>query len=423
MNEGNMGASREAVEGMDEREGSVGAEATTAGGVLAVRRGESGPRVAVLEAGGMVSLPRAEVGPGESAETAAHRAAQVFLGRRVRLVESIGETSDELDGASVVTWYWLAHERRGPQPLPTARPPAGFTLHWIDVEEALDALDSDAERDLVVDFARRRQPPRPHVFASGDHRALARDVESIRDATVAEAQVTEDPHQLEGLMQAREELERAEARLARGDDAGARRARARAERARLASLDEVGRAASLRSALARLTTEEREDLGVPIPGDGQPVPLTSLVAVHTAVDACLEQRSHAAAERRTAQLRATAAIGSTAVAFVLVAALGLLGSAGMNGSSTVGAGALALAHAAFGALGGWVGEALHALREPDDAHRAGIPLGAATGALAGLAVGALLTGGLASAAVGTGLGAGLAVAFASGWIARTALPR
>ncbi|MEM1448637.1 MAG: hypothetical protein AAGI22_05960, partial [Planctomycetota bacterium] len=219
MNEGNLGADREVVEDWEGHEEAAEAPPTTAGGVLVVRRGETGARVAVLESGGLVSLPRAEVGPGESAETAARRAAQVFLGRRIRLVESIGETSDALEGDSVVTWYWLAHERRGPQPLPSARPPAGFALHWIDVEEALDVLHSDAERELVAGFARRRQRPRSQVFASGDHRALARDVESIRDATVSEAQATDDPRQLDALLQAREELERAEARLARGDDA------------------------------------------------------------------------------------------------------------------------------------------------------------------------------------------------------------
>ena len=84
----------------------------TAGGVIVVRATESGPRLAVLESGGVVSLPKAEAGPGMSAETAAHRAAAAFVGQRVRLVESIGETRKLVDGDDVVTWFWLARPGR-----------------------------------------------------------------------------------------------------------------------------------------------------------------------------------------------------------------------------------------------------------------------------------------------------------------------
>ncbi len=415
MNEGAVSAGGTVESGVDTR---------SAAGVLILRTTESGPRLATLEAGGLVSLPRSEVGPGETGETAARRAARHFVGVEVRLVESLGETTDIVDGDAVSTEYWLGSARLGDLLRPGAQPPASFALRWLDLEEAVDALDSDSERDLVARFALRPQPARQRTFASAEHRDLTRDIEAFRDRTVSRVAATEGPEHLEALLRACDEIERAEGRLARGDDAGARRARARAERETLAVLDAQERVVSLRRALARFPADEGPADEIAVPADGEPVSFDALLAVHTALDAALQETERATARRRRAQLQAAVAIGSTMIAVVLLASSGVFTQApDETAAITFGAGRLAFFFALVGTLGGLVSESLGALRETDRARRVGLPLGAATGGLAGLALGALLTGGLTGVPAGTSVALTLACVFAAGWFGRQALPR
>lgn len=414
---------------MKERAGSVGGAVEsesvtrTAAGVLILRTTESGPRLATLEAGGLVSLPRSEVGSSETGETAARRAARHFVGVEVRLVESLGETAEIVNGDSVSTEYWLGSARLGDLLRPGAQPPASFALRWLDFEDALDALHSDSERDLVARFARRPQPARQQAFASTEHRDLARDIEAFRDRTVSRVTATDDPEHLEVLLRACDEIERAEGRLARGDDSGARRARARAERETLAVLDAQERVVSLRRALGRFPADGGPTDGVAVPADGEPVSFDALLAVHTALDAALQDQERAMLRRRRAQLQAAVAIGLTMITVVLLASFGVFTPASDETAAiTFGTGGLAFVFALVGTLGGLVSESLGALRDTDRAHRVGLPLGAATGGLAGLALGALLTGGLTGVPAGTSVALTLACVFAAGWFGRRALP-
>lgn len=389
----------------------------TAGGVIVVRATESGPRLAVLESGGVVSLPKAEAGPGMSAETAAHRAAAAFVGQRVRLVESIGETRELVDGDDVVTWFWLARPGRAVELDPAEPPPPGFQLHWIDLEEAEQTLTSEGERELAARLAGRGFPHRRLPFDSLEARALAADLEGFRDESAATAHALEDPRRIDALTRARAEIERAENRLARGDMAGARRARARARREALASLDPRGREQALDRAIERAPAHMRSSLRSAAPAAGEPVSLDALLAIHTAVDAAVEDQESALDLRRTAQLRATAALLATAAAVVTAGALGLFGVAaelGARGATTL--------FAVSGLLGGWVGEALLAIREPDRSQQLAQPLTAATGAVAGLALGAILTGGFAPLSA-ENTAQVLAATFAAGWFVRSLLPR
>ena len=389
----------------------------TAGGVIVVRATESGPRLAVLESGGVVSLPKAEAGPGMSAETAAHRAAAAFVGQRVRLVESIGETRELVDGDDVVTWFWLARPGRATALDPAEPPPPGFHLHWIDLEEAEQVLTSEGERELAARLAVQNFPHRRRPFDSLEARALAAELEGLRDESVATTHALEDPDRIDALTRARAEIERAEARLARGDTAGARRARARARREALASLDPHGREQALQRTIERAPAYMRSSLHSAAPAPGEPVSLDALLAIHTAVDAAVEEQESALDLRRAAQLRATAALLATAAAVVTAGALGLFGVAaelGARGATTL--------FAVSGLLGGWVGEALFAIREPDRSQQLAQPLTAATGAVAGLALGALLTGGFAPLSA-ENTAQVLAATFAAGWFVRSLLPR
>ena len=395
-----------------------------AGGVVLVRRTAAGARIAVLESGGHVSLPKAEVGEGSSAETAALDAAHAFTGLDARLVESIGESEEDVDGAVVRTWFWLARPSRvlaGDAVGPTA---PGFTLHWVDVEEALDALDSAGERAVVERVRRRpelRSGPRP--LASPDTVAIVRELDAFRDESGAGALAD-----LDALTRARIELERAEERLDRGDAAGARRARARAERATLATLDGRGRAIALQRALDRAPERLRATLAAATPGlgSGVDVPLDLLTTIHAAVDAALDEDDARAASRRAAQSRAAIALGATALGALVAAAAGLLG----GGAPELASFTAALVFLASGALGGWTGETLQALRGPErGAHgtsgeRRGIvlPMAAAAGGLTGLALGAFLTSGLQSEGAADA-GFVLGATFAAGWLVRTLLPR
>jgi len=393
----------------------------SAGGVVVVRATEAGPRIAVMECGGFVSLPRAEVGPGESAETAAKRAGQAFLGASVSLLETLGETHEDQDRDDVCTWFWLARARRPALLKPGNPPPPGFALHWLDIDEAADALDSDEESALLGRIGRDALPRRKRAFASGEHRALRHDLDALRDMTVAGTQTAEDPARADALVRARLELERAEERLARGDDAGARRAHERAEREALAVLDGPGRAAALRRALARLSEDQRASLGIAPPTDGEVVALDLVLTVQSAVEAANEERARRAHFRRAAQIDATLALAATLAGVMTAASLGLFhpptAEAGSHGSEL-----LAAVYLAAGALGGWAGEALNALRTRGPDRGLSLPLAAAAGGLAGLAMGAFLTGGLGGIPDGTNAALTVAAAYATGWLGRRAVP-
>lgn len=389
----------------------------TAGGVAVVRATESGPRLAVLESGGVVSLPKAEAGPGMSAETAAHRAAEAFVGRRVHLVESIGETRDLFDGDDVVTWFWLARPGRAAGLDPTEPPPPGFQLHWIDLEEAEQTLTSEGEREIAARLARRTFPHVRRPFDSLEARELAAELEAFRDETTATTDALEDPGRVDALLRARAEIGRAEARLARGDTAGARRARARARREALAGLDAHGRDHALLRAIERAPAQMRSSLRAAAPEPGEPVSLDALLAVQSAVDAAVEEQERTLELHRAAQLRATAALLATSAAVVTAGVLGLFGVA-----AELGAGGATTLFAVAGLLGGWAGEALFAIREPDRRQHLAQPLTAATGAVAGLALGAILTGGFAPLSA-ENAALILASTFAAGWFVRTLLPR
>lgn len=398
---------------------SAPGEPRAAGGVIVVRAFDGGPRIAVLESGGVVSLPKAEAGPGMSAETAAHRAAEAFTGKRVRLQESLGETHETLEGDEVVTWFWLAKPVAGARLDPAAPAPAGFRLHWIDVEEAEQVLTSEQERHLLDHLHARELGTRRRPFASLEARSLAAELEAFRDESAHAARSMHDPDQLDALMRAREEIERAEGRLARGDAAGARRARARAEREVLASLDGHGRALALQRALDRAPEHMRPALRAAAPAPGEAVSSDVLLAVQAAVDSALESQEREVELQRAAQIRATVALMATTAAVLAASGFGLFRGEALPAFDTGIASAL---FAGCGLLGGWVGEALYALREPNRRRHLALPLTAATGALAGLALGAVISGGFTALKTQD---AALVVAatFAAGWLARVLLPR
>lgn len=399
-----------------------------AAGVVLVKGGPVGPRVAVLEAGGVVSLPKAEVGPGMSAETAAMEAAVCFIGRRVRLVESIGEVEEILDGERVRCWFWLATPAlargRGGLGQGDSRGPAahGFALHWVDLEEAAELLTSGEERAIVDRLRHRQLPVGRTPLANPDGVALADELQALRDESLAGLRGAEDPERTDALLRMREEIERAEERLDRGDRSGARRARVRAEREALAALDADGRALAFRRTLDRAPDHLRHALGATLPADGSPVSLDVLLAVHSAVEHAMDEEERARAVRRAAQTHVTLALAATIAALLAAATFGLFETAPRPVLQTSVA---ALIFVASGALGGWVGEALHALRTRADGGRSmavSLPMAAAAGGLAGLALGAFLTGGL-QAEVLDGAALKMAATFTAGWLVRTILPR
>ncbi len=359
-----------------------GHEPWNAAGVCVIRSTDAGVRIAVLESGGLVSLPKAEVGPGESAETAARRAAEAFTGRKVKLVETLGETEEWIEGAA-------------------------------------QALSSDGERSLVTRLQSQPLRAKKLPFASPEHRYLAQDLEAFRDDSVAMARGAHDPDQLEALLRARDEIERAEERLTRGDVAGARRARARAERETLSSLDDEGRAVAFQRAVGRAPEHIRPALAAAAPATGGPVSVDVLLAVHATVETALEEDARKQDARRTAQTHATVALGVTAAAVLAAAALGLFRTVPRPVLDTVGA---AMVFLTSGLLGGWVGEALFALREERDHRHLALPMAAAAGALTGLAVGSVLSSGFETLMV-EDAALSVAATFAAGWLVRTVLPR
>ncbi|MEE2940785.1 MAG: hypothetical protein VX460_10405, partial [Planctomycetota bacterium] len=300
---------------------------------------------------------------------------------------------------------------------PVEPPPPGFQLHWIDIEEAAQTLTSERERELAARLTGRPFTHWRRPFDSLEERDLAAELEALRDESAATAANLEDPGRLEALMRAREEIERAEVRLARGDAAGARRARARARREALASLDPHGREHALQRAIERAPAGMRSALRAAAPAPGEPVSADALLAVHAAVDAAVEDQERGLELRRAVQLRATAALLATAAAVVTAGVLGLFGVA-----VELGAGGATTLFAVAGLLGGWVGEALFAIREPDRGQHLAPPFAAATGAVAGLALGAVLTGGFAPLSA-EDAALTLAATFAAGWSVRALLPR
>lgn len=394
-------------------------EPWNAAGACVIRSTDAGVRIAVLESGGLVSLPKAEVGPGESAETAARRAAEAFTGRKVKLVETLGETEEWIEGEPMATWFWLARPTRAAGLDLIAPPPAGFILHWLDIEEAAQALSSDGERSLVTRLQSQPLRAKKLPFASPEHRYLAQDLEAFRDDSVAMARGAHDPDQLEALLRARDEIERAEERLTRGDVAGARRARARAERETLSSLDDEGRAVAFQRAVGRAPEHIRPALAAAAPATGGPVSVDVLLAVHATVETALEEDARKQDARRTAQTHATVALGVTAAAVLAAAALGLFRTVPRPVLDTVGA---AMVFLTSGLLGGWVGEALFALREERDHRHLALPMAAAAGALTGLAVGSVLSSGFETLMV-EDAALSVAATFAAGWLVRTVLPR
>ncbi|MEL6428608.1 MAG: hypothetical protein AAFR54_05470 [Planctomycetota bacterium] len=389
----------------------------TAGGVILVKSARVGPRIAVMESGGLSSLPKAEVGEGMSVETAALDAALAFTGLAVRLEEAIGETDEFIDGVHVTTWFWLARPARtvlGDAAGPTA---TGFALHWLPVEEALEVLSSPAERALVERIRTRAIRARKPALVAPGAAELAADLEAFRDRSAAEWRDTDDPAQLDALLRAREEIERAEERLDRGDDAGARRARARAERATFSALDEEGRALALRRELDRAPERLRPALTAAVPTNGH-ASVELLTAVHSAVEAARDEDERAEAASRAAQAHVTLALGATAAAVLAGAFFGLFRTVPRPVLDPAVAAAVFLAS---GALGVWVGEALGALRSRGRGALS-LPLAAAAGALAGLVLGAFLTGGLGDTLL-EDAALTLSATFAAGWLVRTFLPR
>ena len=398
---------------------ALGREPWNAAGACVLRATDAGARIAVLESGGMISLPKAEVGPGESAETAATRAAEAFTGRKVKLVETLGETEEWVDGEPMATWFWLAKPTRASGLDLIAPPPAGFTLHWLDIEEAAQALSSDGERSLVTRLRSQPMPIKKMPFASPEHRMLARDLEAFRDDSVALTRGAQSDEQLDALLRARDEIERAEERLTRGDVAGARRARARAERETLSALDDEGRSVAFQRALDRAPEHLRPALAAAAPQTGGPVSVDVLLAVHAAVETALEEEARREDARRTAQTHATVALGAAALAVVAAAAFGLFQTVPRPVLTPV---ITAFVFLTAGLLGGWVGEALFALREVRDQRHIALPMAAAGGALAGLAVGAVLSGGFQTVMI-ENAALTIAATFAAGWLVRTVLPR
>jgi len=161
----------------------------------------------------------------------------------------------------------------------------------------------------------------------------------------------------------------------------------------------------------------RSSLRAAAPEPGEPVSLDALLAVQSAVDAAVEEQERTLELHRAAQLRATAALLATSAAVVTAGVLGLFGVA-----AEFGAGGATTLFAVAGLLGGWAGEALFAIREPDRRQHLAQPLTAATGAVAGLALGAILTGGFAPLSA-ENAALILASTFAAGWFVRTFLPR
>lgn len=420
---------------MSEGEATAGGAGAvvSAGGVVLVRSSEAGARIAVLESGGHASLPRAEVGPGESAETAALRAARAFVGGEARLRRTLGETRERTGEGLILTWFWLAAPGRATSSGagPESSPPPGYRLHWMEVEEARLSLGSEDEAELLrhlgVDDLRGRLRP----LASAERRELKAALSLTRerslslegpgadlaadDAGGARDHSDRDAHGevLEEAMEfAQLELQRAEERLGRGDLEGARRARARAARAGLFALDGPGRRVEFARLWRTLPDATRQGLGLERFTPGPPPGLQDLLTLHDAVEAEREERHRGRSVARGHQIRASLALIATAGVFSWIAAAAPLAVA--RGLDVPGV--FALHFCLLGAVGGWSGGAFRRVRESGAHSGPTIPTFDATlGAAVGLAAGAALTAGFTDLAVGGHLAFVAAATYAAGW--------
>ena len=400
----------------------------SAGGVVLVRRSEAGARIAVMESGGLASLPRAEVGPGESAETAALRAARTFVGGEPRLLRTLGETRERTDDGLVLTWFWLATPGRGSASSEGtgSTPPPGYRLHWMEVEEARLSLGSEDEAELLrhLGAGDLRGVLRP--LASAERRELQAALSSTRERSLSlqgpagHVAAGEDGglgisrgELLEEAMEfAQFEVQRAEERLGRGDLEGARRARARAARAGLLALDGPGRRVEFARLWRTLPDATRQGLGLERFTPDSPPCLQDLLTLHDAVEAEREERHRDRSVARGHQVRASLALIATASVFSWIAAAAPLAVA--RGLDVPGV--FALHFCLLGAVGGWCGGAFRRVRESGAHSGPTITVFDATlGAAVGLAVGAALTAGFTHLAVGGHLAFVAAATYAAGW--------
>ncbi len=446
------GAGPLTIGGMSEGEetGSGAEPVISAGGVVLVRRTGAGARIAVMESGGLASLPRAEVGPGESAETAARRAARVFLGGSPRLHRTLGETREATDGGQVLTWFWLASPRGGLRSGTSseAAPPQGFHLHWMEVEEARLSLESEDEAELLAHLGARdlRTPPSP--LASGERRELRAALSLTREqalprhgasvgvvhpeatdpsggAAVTDLSSEVSEEDLDAALEAAQfELHRAEERLERGDLEGARRAQVRAARAGLFALDGPGRRVEFARLWRSLSAPTRQDLGLDGFTPGWTPGLCDLLTLHDAAEAQREERHRERATSIGHQVRASLALLASVTAFSWLAAAAPL--AVEHGLDTPAMYALHLS--LLGALGGWSGGALRRVRSvrghPAPPRPALTPpFEAALGAGAGLAAGLALSAGFTTPPAGGHLAFVAATTYAAGWFGFSLLQR
>ncbi len=410
----------------------------SAGGVVLVRWTEVGPRIAVMESGGLASLPRAEVGPGESAGTAALRAALAFIGGAARLQRTLGETREHTEEGLVLTWFWLASMARGSTSLSggEASPPPGYRLHWMEVEQARLSLASEDEAELLRQLRADELRGRPRPLASAERREFEADLALTRERSLSHPGPRADrtdgdegarglppgaplpPEVLEEAMDfAQLELQRAEERLARGDLEGARRARARAARAGLFALDGPGRRVEFARLWRGLSETTRQGLGIDRFTPGLPPHLEDLLTLHDAAEAEREELQRGREVARGHQVRASLALLASAAVFTwLAAAAPLAAERGLDVP-----GVFAVHFALLGAVGGWSGGAIRRVRGSEGHSGPTVPFfDASLGAAVGLAAGAALTAGLTSLALGGHLAFVSASAYAAGW-AGTAL--
>lgn len=399
-------------------EGRMQRPIISAGGAVVVRRTRAGARIAVMEAGGIASLPRAEVGPGESAESAARRAATAFVGDGVRLTRTLGQSRERTSQDEVLTWFWLARSGRRDLEVGAGDSPGveGFSVVWMELEAAIAALDSPEEAALLEQLTGTDLRPRGALAASVGERALRAELRSLRDRYHSGHAVDlgADPDQ--ALAAAQLELRRAERRLSTGDLAGARRAQARAERAGLLALDPAGCRVAFGRLWRALPREVALELGLPQPPPGAAPPMADLLTLHDAVEALALEREHALESRRGHELRLALALVST-VGAMAVLSLGLAAPHRIAVDTPTG---LALQAALIGALGGWSGQALRSLVGEVPGRRTALAL--AGGAAAGLAVGAAMTAGLEELPGGGRLMLVAAASYAAGWFGAGRLP-
>lgn len=424
----------------------------SAGGVIVVRRTEAGARIAVMESGGLASLPRAEVGPGESAETAARRAARVFIGGSTRLRRTLGETRESTDEGLVLTWFWLASVGRwaDPEPASPCAPPPGFRVHWMEVEEARLSLESEDEADLLAHLGSEELRAHPSPLASAERRELRAALSLTRERTLGRHGASDALENMDAagtslppgeapdegvevsLETARFELHRAEQRLARGDLEGARRAQARAARAGLFSLDSSGRRVEFARLWGSLPDSTRQGLGLGGFTPGLAPGLEQLLTLHDAAESEREEGHRRQAAARGHQVRASLALLGSAAAFSwLAAAAPLAVEHGFDIPVMY-----ALHACLLGAVGGWTGGALRRIRSVAGLAITGRPVAdhevssrrdaaqgiapapvfeVALGAAAGLAAGLALSGGLTAPLSGGHLAFAAVGTYAAGW--------